>query len=150
MQIASERMCYNLLYDYTTSRYPDKHNKPTTKTKTMIVIQELKKQESANINDDFRILKALKSGKYKMSIQGSTGHYCSPRVTLPIEDYDSMELALFNKNGWFHITRSSVLRAFPRYNELLERADGINSPAPVFGYVSVDLINDLYVYLNGA
>lgn len=116
----------------------------------MKVVQELKKQEAANANDDYRMLKAIKAGKYKMSIQGSTRHYCSPRMTLPIEDYDRMELALFNKNEWLHITRSSVLKSFPRYDELLERAYRVNSAAPVFGYVPVDLINDLYIYLNGA
>ena len=116
----------------------------------MEVIQELKKQEAANANDDYRRLKAIKAGKYKMSIQGSTSAYCSPRKTLPIEYYDRMELALFNKKGWLHITRSSVLRAFPRYSELLESAEGVNSAAPVFAYVPLDLINDLYVYLNGA
>lgn len=116
----------------------------------MELIRELQKQENAKSNNDYRMLDAVKAGKYKMSVQGSTTHYCSPRKTLPVEDYELMELALFNKKGWLHITRSDVLKAFPRYNELLERADGVNSSAPVFGYVPVDLLNDLYVYLNGA
>jgi len=116
----------------------------------MELIKELQKQENAKSNNDYRMLDAVKAGKYKMSVQGSTTHYCSPRTTLPIEDYALMELALFNKKGWLHITRSKTLKAFPRYNELLERADGVNSSAPVFGYVPVDLLNDLYVYLNGA
>jgi hypothetical protein len=117
----------------------------------MEIVTELKKQEAANdLNNDYRMLKSIKAGNYKMSVQGSTGHYCSPRYTEPIENYNEMELALFNKKGWLHITRSSVLRNFPRYNELLERADGVNSAAPVFGYVAIDLLNDLYVYLNGA
>lgn len=116
----------------------------------MELIKELQKQETANSNDEYRMLKSVKAGNYKMSIQGSTGHYCTPRTTLPVEDYDRMELALFNRKGWLHITRSSVLKEFPRYDELLERADGVNSAAPVFGYVPVDLLNDLYVYLNGA
>lgn len=113
----------------------------------MELIRELQKQENAKSNNEYRNLNAVKAGKYKMSVQGSSGHYCSPRATLPVEDYTLMELALFNKKGWLHITKSSVLRAFPRYNELLERADGVNSSAPVFGYVPVDLLNDLYMYL---
>ena len=116
----------------------------------MELITELQKQENAKSNSEYRNLDAVRAGKYKMSVQGSNGHYCSPRKTLPVEDYADMELALFNKKGWLHITRSSVLKAFPRYNELLERADGVNSSAPVFVYVPVDLLNDLYVYLNGA
>ena len=116
----------------------------------MELIKELQKQENAKSNSKYRKLDAVKAGKYKMSVQGSNGHYCSPRTTLPIEDYAHMELALFNKKGWLHITRSSVLKAFPRYNELIERADGVNSSTTVFGYVPVDLLNDLYVYLNGA
>ena len=116
----------------------------------MELIKELQKQENAKSNNDYRMLDAVKAGKYKMSVQGSTTHYCSPRTTLPVEDYALMELALFNKRGWLHIKRSKTLKAFPRYNELLERADGVNSSAPVFGYVPVDLLNDLYIYLNGA
>jgi len=115
----------------------------------MELIKELQKQKDANSNN-YRVLNAVKCGKYSMSVQGSTTHYCAPRITLPVEDYALMELALFNKKGWLNITRSKILKAFPRYNELLERADGVNSSAPVFGYVPVDLLNDLYVYLNGA
>lgn len=117
----------------------------------MEIVTELKKQEgSSDLNNEYRMMKSIKAGNYKMSVQGSTTHYCSPRITEAIENYNCMELALFNKKGWLHITRSSVLRNFPRYNELLERADGVNSSAPVFGYVPMDLLNDLYVYLNGA
>ena len=116
----------------------------------MELIKELQKQENAKSNSKYRKLDAVKAGKYKMSVQGSNGYYCSPRTTLPIEDYSHMELALFNKEGWLHITRSSVFKAFTRYNELIERADGVNSSATVFGYVPVDLLNDLYVYLNEA
>jgi hypothetical protein len=117
----------------------------------MEIVTELKKQEaSRDLNNDYRMMKSIKAGNYTMSVQGSTTHYCSPRITEAIENYNCMELALFNKKGWLHITRSSVIKNFPRYNELLERADGVNSGAPVFGYVPMDLLNDLYVYLNGA
>jgi hypothetical protein len=117
----------------------------------MKIVTELKKQEaSSDLNNDYRTMKGIKAGDYIMSVQGSTTHYCSPRTTEAIEDYSCMELALFNKKGWLHINRSSVIKSFPRYNELLERADSVNSSAPVFAYVPMDLLNDLYVYLNGA
>lgn len=117
----------------------------------MKIVKELKKQEGANdLANDYRMLKAIKAGNYTMSVQGSTGHYCFPRETKPIENYSAMELAIFNKKkGWLHVTKSSVLKKFPRYNELLERADDVNSSCPVFGYVSIGLLNDLYVYLKG-
>lgn len=114
----------------------------------MELIKELKKQEVYNSLDDYRQFKAIKAGNYLMSVQGSTGHYCTPRQTEKPEIYSSMELALFNKKGGPHITKSSVLRNFPKYNELIERADGINSKAPVFGYVSIHLLNELYIYLK--
>ena len=116
----------------------------------MKLISELEKQDKANSDYEYRNLDSVKAGKYKMSVQASTGHYCSPRMTLPVGCYTHMELAIFNKRGWLHITRISVLKAFPRYNELLGRADNVNSPAPVFGFVPVDLLDDLYMYLCGA
>jgi len=51
----------------------------------MELIKELQKQENAKSNSKYRKLDAVKAGKYKMSVQGSNGHYCSPRTTLPIE-----------------------------------------------------------------
>jgi hypothetical protein len=114
----------------------------------MELIKELQKQEHANSTGEHRNLGRINAGKYKMSIQGSGFHYCSPRETLPVDLYTSMELALFNKKGWLHINRSKVLKAFPRYNELCERVDSLNSSCPVFGWVPIDLLNDLYLYLK--
>jgi hypothetical protein len=59
-----------------------------------------------------------------------------------------MELAIFRRGRWLRLNRSKVLREFPRWNELSERADGFGSRCPVFGYVPVDLIDDLYLYLR--
>ena len=70
----------------------------------MEFIRELQKQESANSNNNYRMLDAVKCGKYSMSVQGSIIHYCTPKITLPVEDYVLMELAIFNKKGWLHIT----------------------------------------------
>ena len=117
--------------------------------KALELIDELSKQATANGSDDFRTFNAINAGRYKMSVQGSMGHYCSPRQTLHPDAYSDMELALFSSKGWLHVSKSKKVRAFPRYNELIERADGpISQSVVVFGYVPVDLLNDLYLYLK--
>lgn len=111
-------------------------------------VSELKKQLPPKESSGFRVFKAIKAGKYSLSIQGSDGHYCTPRQIMPPEGYISMEVAIFNKRKeWFHTSRSRTIRQFPRYAELRERADG-SSKITVFGYVPVDLIEDLYLYLK--
>jgi len=115
--------------------------------KMLEFIKELKKQDEYYDVKDYRMMKAINAGNYKMSIQGSNSHYCTPRETLHPLLYFTMEIALLNKKGWLHITRSKVIKNFPRYRELLSYADGVNSEYPVFGYVPVGLINDLYLYL---
>jgi hypothetical protein len=111
-------------------------------------VQELQKQEVNNSSELYRHFKQINAGSYKMSIQGSSGHYCNPRTVLSVDQYSEMEIAIFdNENNWLNIMENKVLKDFPRYNELMERCDGESSPCPVFGYVTVDLINDLYLYL---
>lgn len=115
----------------------------------MKIIKELEKQDKANSKEEYRMLKAVKAGNYKLSIQGSSGHYCWPRQTLPVNMYTDMELAIFNKKGsMISANRSSKLRQFKRYDELIDRADSLNSYATVYAYVSVDLLNDLYCFLK--
>jgi hypothetical protein len=108
--------------------------------------------KEANPNTDegkYRVMDAIKAGRYYLSIQGSEGHYCSPRETLSdIEGYSGMEIAILNgKKEFLNVPKSSTISKFPRYNELMERSDG-TSKAMVFGYVPVGLINELYLYLK--
>jgi len=116
----------------------------------MKIITELQKQKIENsTKTPFRLFKSIKAGNYKMSMQGSRSHYCTPRRTLPAQDYSSMELAIFDQKGDFlHINRSPIFKAFPRYQELIERVDTLNGECPAFGWVPVDLLNDLYLYLS--
>ena len=112
--------------------------------------QSLKASREHNFMSDFRQYKGLKCGRYWVSIQGSSGHYCTPRETVSADQYSSMEIAIFsnrNKTGNFlNMNRSLLLRLFPRYSELTSYADG---PQPtVFGYVPVDLIQDLITYME--
>ncbi len=116
----------------------------------MELIKELQKQPNANnCVEEFRRLEQIKAGNYKLSIQGSSGHYCTPRTTVPVHTYSTMELAIMNKAGaMVNINRSQPMQEFKRYKELINRADSLNSSAPVYGYVSVDLLNDLYLFLK--
>jgi len=103
---------------------------------------------------EYQLFKSIDAGKYTLSVQGSTGAYCSPRYELPPHSYSSMEIAIFKDDKWLNVAKSSVLRSFPRFSELKERADGWFpnkggcAGAVVFGYVPVDLIEDLYIYLK--
>lgn len=108
------------------------------------VIDVLKGQEENTNYPPFRVMKSIVVGGYRLSVQGSEGHYCSPRQTLPIDDYWEMEVAIINgKNAMVNARKSSFLRKFARYLELVDRMDGCR-----YGYVPVDLINDLYLYLK--
>lgn len=113
----------------------------------MKLIDELLKQN--NTDSDYRCFVRVDAGKYKMSVQGSTGHYCSPRELISPDLYSTMELALFKGDKWINPRRDKILRAYHRYNELMERCDGI-SAYTVYGYVPVELLNDLYLYLKEA
>ena len=93
------------------------------------------------------ILPAVSAGRYFLSIQASSGHYCTPRETVPVTQYSSMEMCIFTATStrFLDVRMSSTIRSFPRYLELLECMD---AGGQVFGWVSVDLINDLYLYLS--
>ena len=112
----------------------------------MNFISKLKTKEQSG---DHRHFESIKTGRYEISIQASKYHYCLPRETTSPEEYNSMEIAIFNKKGWLNYpNKSSILRRFNRFGELLDRADGINTGAVVYGYVPVDLIEDLINYLK--
>ena len=87
----------------------------------------------------FRMLERLKiNDKIHLSIQASYGgHYCLPRKTLPLEDYTSMELAIF-KDGDFasvdQVTDNQSL--INKFNECYE--------GTVYSYVPVELLEELY------
>ena len=112
------------------------------------LIKVLEDQEKNKDTNDFRAFKCVKAGNYELSVQGSIGHYCSPRKTYHARYYSSMELAIFKAGKWLHNAKSSIMRSFPRYNELVERSDSKFTSCQVFGYVDVDLLNDLYLYLK--
>ena len=90
--------------------------------------------------------RAIPCGKYELSIQASSTHYCSPKETHEsAKQYWSFEIAINKRGG--HMIRprnSKVIKAFPKYDEL-----GFNYPKQnVAGWVSVELVNELYNYLK--
>lgn len=106
--------------------------------------------KSQSILSDHRTLKHVKAGIYYLSIQASKYHYCNPRETMSnFSDYNTMELAIFNNRlQCLDVKKSKFFNEFERRDELLQYADDVDSDSLVFGYVPVDLINDLYLYFN--
>ena len=80
-----------------------------------------------------------KSG-YKISVQCSEHHYCTPRKLMGIKYYEEFELAIMKEDRF---TYPSILDNFHRKSELDECYEGT-----VFGYVPRDLVEDLFNYLN--
>ena len=114
--------------------------------KILQVIEELKR---VNISNKNYLLNRIYAGKYILSIQGSQNHYSSPRLFCDLEEYSSMEMAIFKKNGdWLYTTKSSTIRAFKKYDELITHSNGGGHECSVFAYVPIELINELYIYLK--
>ena len=81
----------------------------------------------------------LESG-YRLSIQCSEYHYCTPRRLNGLNTYDTFEVAILFEGEFVY---PSELENFSRKKELDEYYEG-----SLFGYVPKDLVEDLYNYLN--
>ena len=77
---------------------------------------------------------------YSLSIQASEHHYCTPRALLGLKFYEEFELAICYDNEFVY---PSELENFHRKEELDECHEGT-----IFAYVPVDLVEDLYNFLN--
>ena len=87
----------------------------------------------------FRMLKPVNlPSDVSLSIQASYGHYCSPRKTLPVEDYIEMEVAIFKNKEWSSIEKVSTDEV------LIAKFNGCSDGAGVYAYVPVELIEELY------
>ena len=117
-------------------------------------MKEFQRKLEVSRPGQYQIFKSIEVGGYELSIQGSESAYCHPRESLPPDIYTEMELAIFKGGEWLNVAKSSTFKAFPRYRELKERADGWFpnkgdcGGRVVFGYVPVDLIDDLHQYLK--
>ena len=105
--------------------------------KAMLKAKPVFKEESMGIRN-YNHLET--KSDYKLSVQCSAYHYCSPRKLLGINHYDKYELAIFKNNKFVY---PDMLDNFPRKNELDTLFEG-----QIFGYVPKDLVEDLYNYLN--
>ncbi|TKH82019.1 hypothetical protein FC686_04460 [Bacillus cereus] len=89
----------------------------------------------------FRMLKGFVFGEgIVLSIQASYGHYCAPRETTDLDDYSAMEFGVL-QNGEF-VTVTKLLPEFKRLKEIEDYE------STVYGYVPVDLIEELYQELK--
>lgn len=94
-----------------------------------------------------RYLNRITAGDYQISIQASDSHYCTPRRTLEnLEEYDTMEIAIFQNGEWVQPRNDEKFQQFPRYEELVDHYE--EGDCAVGGFVPVDLIQDLYDYLS--
>lgn len=86
----------------------------------------------------FRMLKQIKiSDDIGLSVQASYGHYCTPRKTLPLKEYSTMELAIF-KDGEF-VNVNQVTKNENIIDKLNECYEGT-----VYGCVPVEMLEELY------
>lgn len=82
----------------------------------------------------------LKDGVH-LSIQCSYAHYCSPRKTVDVLNYTTMELAIFKDEQFTNV--NAITNNKELANELNEYYEGT-----VYGYVPVELIEKLYQELS--
>lgn len=62
---------------------------------------------------EYQFFERLKAGRFELSVQGSTLHYCSPRASLPADEYRRMEVAIFKDGDWVYPNLDRPLRHFP-------------------------------------
>ena len=80
----------------------------------------------------------------RLSLQGSTGHYCSPRRTLPAVDYTEMEVALFGLGDYESADIPFELKEHFNPNESFGTGDGMLAT-----WCPVEVISRLVNYLAG-
>lgn len=86
-----------------------------------------------------RMLQSFVNTKgYRLSIQASEAHYCTPREFLPLDKYTAMEIAVMDPEGNFvqiaDVTNNqAIIEKFAEY-------EGDS----VYGYIPVELIEELY------
>ena len=106
----------------------------------------LNNQEVGSIYLNRKIIAPLKIGKYKLSIQASEEHYCSPRKNLTDYNlYNSFEMLIMKEDGSnIQLKKSSIIRNYSKYYKLLSHHDGEG----IFGWVDKDILEDFVNYLE--
>lgn len=92
--------------------------------------------------DNFRLYNKINFNNcVELSVQASYGHYCNPRKTTHLNEYNNMELAIL-KNDEF-VTISDVTND----KCLIERLNSCFE-GTVYGFVPIELIEELYLTLS--
>lgn len=90
----------------------------------------------------FRLFRQISfRNNISLSVQASYAHYCTPRTTIDVEDYETMELVIF-KDGEFSPAISAV------YDPVLLRDLEEYYDGQIFSFVPVSIIERLYQYLK--
>lgn len=87
-----------------------------------------------------------------LSIQGSFFHYCIPRQTLNFNEYNSLEVGIIlSKDISISALFKNNLKLLDKLNEYYIdiEEDCTDVDLYVYGYVPVELINEIYLYLRG-
>ena len=96
--------------------------------------------------EDPRYFSTVIAGDFELSIQGSNIHYCEPKEIVDASQYKSLEMAIFKSSGeWVQAREESVLKDFPRIDELIGCTE--EGESPISSYVPANLIQDLYAFL---
>ena len=105
---------------------------------------------SRDFNDDgnsdmgYRMFDRIQVGdNVELSVQASSSHYCRPRFTLPIEQYENVELAIFRDNEFVSI------RDVSKNEDLIKRLNDYYE-GTVYGFVPVETVVYLYKDLTRA
>lgn len=107
------------------------------------MVDFVKKLKEKNRSSSFRQFEAVQCGEFKISIQASEFHYCTPRRTVEPYMYSNMEIAIFDSNGWVIPPSDDRFKNKPWAN--LFEEGSVNSVA---GYVPVETIESIMAELE--
>lgn len=101
-----------------------------------------------NPRKTYGVSHGIRTGKFLLSIQGSAGHYCTPREDgLFLNDFYSLELLIFKDDRTYDIWKCKEIKEFPKYKELMSY-NNYQPPSHPLGWVPIELINKLYLHLK--
>jgi hypothetical protein len=111
-------------------------------------LMKLDKEVSFSLISGFtRIYQPIQAGNYFLSVQASDFHWCRPKTSTDLFQYEAMEVVLFDKNHeWVNPLNTEEFNDFKRINEIRQvwrpGKQGVGVCVPV------DLIQDFYDYLR--
>lgn len=92
----------------------------------------------------FRIMECIEIGIYKLSIQASRHHYCTPQKLLTdLYEYEEMEVGIFTGDEWCNLEEDIFFDTWENRENFLKHYDGM-----VASYVPIEIIQSLYEYIE--